>query len=253
MDDSWRARGRSRGHRTYKPPAPSSRKSSSPLGSRHRLPQPGPNIMARSRTEFTLCFAGAPDQGQEVVTFERRHHEGSDRADRRRPRPSEEEREVTKPVPWTERPRRPTVGQRNEGLALPDDVVAIARLPREEDRFAVSEPLCLQPSGDAVELLTVQSLEEGKRRERILLAPRGAHARDDLVAVLHPTVEVAPAERPELDRFDRLDRRRADRPRSEEHTSELQSRLHLVCRLLLEKKKKTYTRTFPSDSTKPKK
>src|SRR2546422_5490062 len=29
------------------------------------------------------------------------------------------------------------------------------------------------------------------------------------------------------------------RQRSEEHTSELQSRLHLVCRLLLEKKKKT--------------
>src|SRR5687768_15016345 len=30
----------------------------------------------------------------------------------------------------------------------------------------------------------------------------------------------------------------ADQHRSEEHTSELQSRLHLVCRLLLEKKKK---------------
>src|SRR2546422_1956624 len=30
----------------------------------------------------------------------------------------------------------------------------------------------------------------------------------------------------------------ADLKRSEEHTSELQSRLHLVCRLLLEKKKK---------------
>src|SRR5256884_4682984 len=30
-----------------------------------------------------------------------------------------------------------------------------------------------------------------------------------------------------------------DCARSEEHTSELQSRLHLVCRLLLEKKKKT--------------
>src|SRR2546422_5956479 len=29
----------------------------------------------------------------------------------------------------------------------------------------------------------------------------------------------------------------AERSRSEEHTSELQSRLHLVCRLLLEKKK----------------
>src|SRR2546429_3494662 len=33
-----------------------------------------------------------------------------------------------------------------------------------------------------------------------------------------------------------------DYDRSEEHTSELQSRLHLVCRLLLEKKKKTATR-----------
>src|SRR5690625_5604631 len=31
---------------------------------------------------------------------------------------------------------------------------------------------------------------------------------------------------------------RKDRARSEEHTSELQSRGHLVCRLLLEKKKK---------------
>src|SRR2546429_2407501 len=32
------------------------------------------------------------------------------------------------------------------------------------------------------------------------------------------------------------------RRRSEEHTSELQSRLHLVCRLLLEKKKKKKNR-----------
>src|SRR2546422_2195258 len=35
--------------------------------------------------------------------------------------------------------------------------------------------------------------------------------------------------------------------RSEEHTSELQSRLHLVCRLLLEKKKKK-TKLTSSDS-----
>src|SRR2546422_1818702 len=41
--------------------------------------------------------------------------------------------------------------------------------------------------------------------------------------------------RPRLARF--LER---DGGRSEEHTSELQSRLHLVCRLLLEKKKKKY-------------
>src|SRR2546422_7545534 len=36
--------------------------------------------------------------------------------------------------------------------------------------------------------------------------------------------------------------RRRGSGRSEEHTSELQSRLHLVCRLLLEKKKKNHTR-----------
>src|SRR4030043_167000 len=36
--------------------------------------------------------------------------------------------------------------------------------------------------------------------------------------------------------------------RSEEHTSELQSRLHLVCRLLLEKKKKNARRSNTSQS-----
>src|SRR2546429_3877307 len=36
--------------------------------------------------------------------------------------------------------------------------------------------------------------------------------------------------------------------RSEEHTSELQSRLHLVCRLLLEKKKKSPHRTSLTSS-----
>src|SRR5687768_17891606 len=47
-------------------------------------------------------------------------------------------------------------------------------------------------------------------------------AADDRVPLAHLPLEVEP----------HLDRR------SEEHTSELQSRLHLVCRLLLEKKKK---------------
>src|SRR5438552_7237829 len=41
-----------------------------------------------------------------------------------------------------------------------------------------------------------------------------------------------------LDRLCQLDDDPADAPRSEEHTSELQSPDHLVCRLLLEKKKK---------------
>src|SRR3712207_7375587 len=63
-------------------------------------------------------------------------------------------------------------------------------------------------------------------------------------------VNTAAVARPELiaeiaDRFGSqvlvlsLDARRARR--SEEHTSELQSRQYLVCRLLLEKKKKTLT------------
>src|SRR5437870_10840632 len=45
-------------------------------------------------------------------------------------------------------------------------------------------------------------------------------------------------------RLDPLHRRRGDAPRpsrSEEHTSELQSRGHLVCRLLLEKKNQIIT------------
>src|SRR2546422_4195718 len=37
--------------------------------------------------------------------------------------------------------------------------------------------------------------------------------------------------------------------RSEEHTSELQSRLHLVCRLLLEKKKKKKKKSPYSDTS----
>src|SRR2546429_2643267 len=39
--------------------------------------------------------------------------------------------------------------------------------------------------------------------------------------------------------------------RSEEHTSELQSRLHLVCRLLLEKKKEGHARPYVSSDTNP--
>src|SRR3712207_8437088 len=43
----------------------------------------------------------------------------------------------------------------------------------------------------------------------------------------------------EIGRFTGVDRVEPDDLRSEEHTSELQSRQYLVCRLLLEKKKKT--------------
>src|SRR2546429_6913451 len=42
--------------------------------------------------------------------------------------------------------------------------------------------------------------------------------------------------------------RRVNTCRSEEHTSELQSRLHLVCRLLLEKKKTYYLDSYNSET-----
>src|SRR2546422_4681392 len=63
---------------------------------------------------------------------------------------------------------------------------------------------------------------------------------DPPLAARFVDVPVDPKDRPEgLDR--RANPRRPDR--SEEHTSELQSRLHLVCRLLLEKKKKKHAET----------
>src|SRR2546429_6961561 len=54
-----------------------------------------------------------------------------------------------------------------------------------------------------------------------------------------------------LDRGRRRGRHRPVRARSEEHTSELQSRLHLVCRLLLEKKKKTTQRSEVTAGSQP--
>src|SRR2546422_6155025 len=51
-----------------------------------------------------------------------------------------------------------------------------------------------------------------------------------------PGMEPQILEQEDLTRLERA-RTRARLLRSEEHTSELQSRLHLVCRLLLEKKK----------------
>src|SRR3989475_3424526 len=59
---------------------------------------------------------------------------------------------------------------------------------------------------------------------------------DELLGILAPRVELAPV----LTRIAPadLEHTRPEGPRSEEHTSELQSQSNLVCRLLLEKKKK---------------
>src|SRR2546430_4440515 len=48
-------------------------------------------------------------------------------------------------------------------------------------------------------------------------------------------------------RLEKPSSKMSDSPRSEEHTSELQSQSNLVCRLLLEKKKKTQHALVPHD------
>src|SRR3989449_7783221 len=86
------------------------------------------------------------------------------------------------------------------------------------DEYRDAAPLPHRPPDEAV----VQELERLLRQD-----PHGGRLRG--------------IEGPGLEHFDRSER-------SEEHTSELQSRLHLVCRLLLEKKKKKLTlRLQPSD------
>src|SRR6266436_7274941 len=73
-------------------------------------------------------------------------------------------------------------------------------------------------------------------------APGGWRAEPELVVAVAPQEPRSAdlAQQP-LPRCARRSDQRREMPRvgrSEEHTSELQSRLHLVCRLLLEKKKK---------------
>src|SRR2546422_8450202 len=81
-------------------------------------------------------------------------------------------------------------------------------------------------------LFRSQRREQRSRHGRIGLRERGLAGRDALR--LFPRSRLAQV--------------RLERLRSEEHTSELQSRLHLVCRLLLEKKKKKTQRSSISDT-----
>src|SRR3712207_8111273 len=77
---------------------------------------------------------------------------------------------------------------------------------------------------------------EGEPLERIVVGERAPlRTRDDLEGV--DRIRVLHVEGEHVDIAVRLVLR--DSGRSEEHTSELQSRQYLVCRLLLEKKKKT--------------
>src|SRR5439155_2443895 len=100
--------------------------------------------------------------------------------------------------------------ERDESRAVDDDEELVARLARAREDGALRHLHDRRDVGDRAELAQAAILEEGHALE----------VPDLLVA--------GGAERPE----------HLPDERSEEHTSELQSRGHLVCRLLLEKKKK---------------
>src|SRR3989449_2801588 len=83
-------------------------------------------------------------------------------------------------------------------------------------------------------------LMSGLRVPERTAAPRAARARSTSVPTAIRPAAISSL-RPSLER---IATSAATPRRSEEHTSELQSRLHLVCRLLLEKKKKQITRHY---------
>src|SRR2546429_2722278 len=82
-----------------------------------------------------------------------------------------------------------------------------------------------------------------RRPPRSTLFPYTTLFRSHTVAALHVHHVTRPYRRPQSP--DRNPGKECDL-RSEEHTSELQSRLHLVCRLLLEKKKTRRSRLLLS-------
>src|SRR3712207_8219700 len=80
--------------------------------------------------------------------------------------------------------------------------------------------------------------QEGLRVPPIRLG-EGGGLREDLLRMLAANTRIARDFRGDLMAMVGAARLGRERLRSEEHTSELQSRQYLVCRLLLEKKKKT--------------
>src|SRR2546422_1234124 len=111
---------------------------------------------------------------------------------------------------------------RNGGYAFPNDRVTVNLAPADlrKEGSAFDLPIALG-------ILTATGIVKARTAP---LAVVGELALDGQIQPVRGVLAAALTCR----------RERVGRPaRSEEHTSELQSRLHLVCRLLLEKKKKT--------------
>src|SRR5690606_41306558 len=100
---------------------------------------------------------------------------------------------------------------------------------------AAISPYAAQPTSSIHPLPLHDALPICAAAEQAVHRVQFLHLRQARCRVLYPGVGQGAAVRAERWRQRRL----AGNPRSEEHTSELQSRENLVCRLLLEKKKKT--------------
>src|SRR6266511_3627286 len=124
-----------------------------------------------------------------------------------------------------------------DGLVDPHEPVAgriDARPLRDERAVDVLQQELARPVVEA--LLGADPLRECAARGNPVVRPR---AEDDLlVAVAAPDDLAEERARDPAAPMPRMDADPRVAPRSEEHTSELQSRENLVCRLLLEKKKK---------------
>src|SRR5687768_3286593 len=105
------------------------------------------------------------------------------------------------------------------------------------DRVAVDESVIKIIPADVARKYTIIPISKaGAKLTIAMLDPTNVFAMDDIKFMtgynVEPVVAAESALREAIERY-----YGSTHARSEEHTSELQSRLHLVCRLLLEKKK----------------
>src|SRR2546422_1260543 len=130
-----------------------------------------------------------------------------------------------------------------------EDQLGVAVFQRRHRALALTEPGHQLYAAAAQVLATMRTATERLRRQSGRRRPLSVTTTNSFAALwliprlagftrAHPGVDVritAETRVQDLER-DGLDLAIRHGPRSEEHTSELQSRLHLVCRLLLEKK-----------------
>src|SRR4051794_41330018 len=110
------------------------------------------------------------------------------------------------------------------------EVLAVARRRLAQPRELALDARAVAPRPDRLHAVDLLALERGVDPQRrdlpVVLVAVGVDADHPAPAGVNLGLQ--------------LEARVGDLPRSEEHTSELQSPVHLVCRLLLEKKKLNY-------------